>query len=52
VRTLLLLCVVMLVPACAPHKVRCEGRLEPINVPAPPRDADAHVAGRSNAGVP
>ncbi len=51
-RTLLLLSVVVLVCACTPHEVRCGGRLEPINVPEPPGGADAHVAGRSNAGTP
>ncbi len=28
-------CFVLLLPACVSHGVRCDGRLQPINPPAP-----------------
>ena len=34
-KALLLIGLASLVCACTPHEVRCESRLEPINVPAP-----------------
>ena len=51
-KTLLLLGLAGLVCGCTPHEVRCDGRLEPINVstPAPPA-APASGAG-SLPGVP
>jgi hypothetical protein len=51
-KTLLLLGLAGLVCGCTPHEVRCDGRLEPINVstPAPPA-APAPGAG-SLPGVP
>lgn len=47
----MLFCLAELACACTPHEVRCDGRLEPINVsaatsPAAPARAD------SAAGVP
>lgn len=32
----LVYCLFILLPACASHVVRCDGRLQPINQPAPP----------------
>ena len=29
-----LLCVLLLLCGCTPHEVRCDGRLEPVNVPS------------------
>ncbi|MFZ1905025.1 MAG: hypothetical protein WAU56_06505 [Steroidobacteraceae bacterium] len=40
-KTLYLICVIALASACAQHRVRCDGRLEPIN---PPPAADAAAA--------
>jgi hypothetical protein len=32
----LVYCLFLLLPACASHVVRCDGRLQPINQPEPP----------------
>jgi hypothetical protein len=52
VKTLWLLGLAALVGGCTPHEVRCDGRLEPINVSRPaPSAAPAPGAG-SLPGVP
>lgn len=35
----LIYCLLLLLPACTSHVVRCDGRLQPINEPAPPVSA-------------
>lgn len=37
-------CLFLLLPACASHVVRCDGRLQPINQPAPPASAAPRVS--------
>lgn len=32
-------CLLLLLPACTSHIVRCDGRLQPINQPPPPVSA-------------
>jgi hypothetical protein len=38
-------CLLLLLPGCATHAVRCEGRLQPINVGAPAGRADPKSGG-------
>lgn len=42
-KTVLLFCLSAIVCACTPHEVRCEGHLEPINVPGTIPTTAAHV---------
>jgi hypothetical protein len=37
-------CLFLFLPACTSHVVRCDGRLQPINQPAPPVSAAPPVA--------
>lgn len=37
-------CLFLLLPACTSNVVRCDGRLQPINQPAPPVSAAQPVA--------
>lgn len=37
-------CLFLLLPACASHVVRCDGRLQPINQPAPPASVAPRVS--------
>jgi hypothetical protein len=48
-KTLYLICVIALASACAQHRVRCDGHLEPIN---PPPAADAGASGATSPTAP
>jgi len=43
------LCLCLLLPACASHTVRCDGRLQPINLPV--ARSDSRAAPRSSPVV-
>jgi hypothetical protein len=45
----LLFCLVVMLPACASHTVRCDGHLQPINQPGVARPAGAAAPSQSHS---
>jgi hypothetical protein len=43
-------CLLLLLPACASHNVRCDGRLQPINLPGAGAGAGTGVGASTGTG--
>jgi len=48
----MIICLFLVLPACAAHNVRCDGRLKPINLPQAPAVAGVAASSATNRVSP